>query len=443
MEHLTKKIAAFMLAIIVFTALAGCNRSDGGNTDSTETSEISKIDLSSYSIVYSDKASNYSEKELAVSLKKRISEEYGTDMPMETDWLAAGESYDDSAKQILVGMTAYPQTDALKNELTREDFAVKPDGCKIVILGGTSEKLDVAIDYFMDNYITRDSENILTLKTYEPYIFRHEYKFPETVLSVVSLNLRTATSATANNQSLREPRIVEFIKDKMPDSIGTQECTAFWRTRLDEEFGKLGYSRAQLTHSNPQAMKNYIWYNPSTVSLVDSGYIWLSETPDFASKGFGSEYYISASWAILESKATGVQYIHVNTHLDYTSEDIRLKELDILLSAAGEFIKSGYPVFITGDFNAREASPTYEKMLSSGVFRDFRYAVAAPGVAHTFNKYETEENEPDTACFTTIDYGFYSGAITPVSLNIYDKYSGGYMSDHNALCFDMKISGGI
>lgn len=264
-------------------------------------------------------------------------------------------------------------------------------------------------------------------------------KMKQDDLRIVSLNLRTARYPEQHNQYIREPRISAFVADMLPDSLGTQECTYFWRERLD--ICLEGFERAQEIHENPNGFKNFIWFNKNTVDLVDRGVFWLSETPGEASVCFGSKYYISCGWAIFEKKSSGLRYIHMNTHLDYTSEDIRLKELDILLSAAGEFIKSGYPVFITGDFNAREASPTYEKMLSTGVFRDFRYAVDAPGVAHTFNKYETEENEPDPAGFTTIDYGFYSGAITPVSLNIYDKYSGGYMSDHNALCFDMKISG--
>ena len=62
-----------------------------------------------------------------------------------------------------------------------------------------------------------------------------------------SLNIRVASNAEEHEQGIREPRIISFIQTNKPDSIGTQECTAFWRERLDERMAEIGYRRAQNT----------------------------------------------------------------------------------------------------------------------------------------------------------------------------------------------------
>ena len=135
-----------------------------------------------------------------------------------------------------------------------------------------------------------------------------------------------------------------------------------------------------------------------------------------------------------------MRYVHMNTHLDYTCEDTRLDECAVLLPHAQVLAKRGYPVFLTGDFNAPPDSPTHERMLVDGLFRDFRAAVPAPALPWTFNHYLSEEQEPEPADFLIIDYGFYSDGILPQRLTVTDKADGGYLSDHNALCFDMTIT---
>ena len=256
-------------------------------------------------------------------------------------------------------------------------------------------------------------------------------------LRIVSLNLRTARYPEQHNQAIREPRIAAYIADRQPDSLGVQECTRFWQERLD--LCLTGFARAQEPHENPNGFKNFIYYNTATVRLVDSGIFWLSDTPDVASQCFGSRYFISCGWAVLERLDSGARYVHMNTHLDYTDEEIRQKEADILLPRAFGFADLSLPVLITGDFNTPPHSPTYEKMLAAGRLSDFRQKVAPPALPFTFNKYEKEEEEPDPAGFLIIDYCFCSDRVLPQAMDICDKFGGGYLSDHNALCFDMKI----
>lgn len=259
----------------------------------------------------------------------------------------------------------------------------------------------------------------------------------ETGIRAVSLNLRTAKSPENTNQGLREPRMVAYLTACRPATLGVQECTPFWRGRLDATLPHL--VRVQSPHPDPNGFKNFLYYDPEQVTLLEGGAFWLSRTPGIASRDFGSRYFISCGWGLFEAR-DGVRYVHMNTHLDYAEEATRLKECDVLLPHARVLAERGYPVFLTGDFNALPDSETYKRMQSDGLFRDFRAAVAAPELPWTFNHYLREEQEPNPADFIIIDYGFYTNGIRPEKLTITDKMNGGYISDHNALCFDMTIT---
>lgn len=259
----------------------------------------------------------------------------------------------------------------------------------------------------------------------------------ETMIRAVSLNLRTARTPEQHNQSIREPRIATYLSECRPATLGVQECTPFWRERLDGCLPQL--ERVQPPHPDPNGFKNFLYYDPEQVELLENGVFWLSRTPGIASKDFGSRYYISCGWGLFETRNGGVRYFHMNTHLDYTKEDTRLSECSVLLPHAHVLADRGYPVFLTGDFNTEPGSQTYEQILSEGLFRDFRTVVPTPSPVWTFNKYESEEHDPEPENFLIIDYGFFTAGILPETLTITDRISGGYLSDHNALCFDMKI----
>lgn len=261
----------------------------------------------------------------------------------------------------------------------------------------------------------------------------------QATIRAVSLNLRTARSPEQHNQSIREPRIAAYLARCRPATLGVQECTPFWRERLDDALPHL--TRVQSPHPSRDGFKNFLYYDAEQVTLLEQGMFWLSRTPGVASKDFGSRYFISCGWGLFETHE-GVRYFHMNTHLDYTSEDTRLAECGVLLPHARVLAERGYPIFLTGDFNAPPDSPTRARILADGLFRDFRESVPAPALPWTFNHYLSEEQDPNPEDFLIIDYGFYTNGIQPRALTMTDREAGGYLSDHNALCFDMEIQNG-
>ena len=78
-----------------------------------------------------------------------------------------------------------------------------------------------------------------------------------------------------------------------------------------------------------------------------------------------STNWISAGWAILENKATGAQYVHINTHLFVGDAAIRTKEYEVLSTKIKEFTDKGYKVFVTGDFNTSTASDIYKGLTTN------------------------------------------------------------------------------
>ena len=262
-------------------------------------------------------------------------------------------------------------------------------------------------------------------------------------MRIVSLNLRYAHSADMNNQGVREPRIIDFVGAVRPDSMGVQECEKFWLDRLYERLGALGYAPAQseaYSEGGRYAFKNYIWYDKAKWELVESGRMWLSETPEVPSRAFGSRFYISAGWAVLKNKQTGKLAAHVNTHIDVTSSEIRLKEIEIIKGKIRELEEKGYPVFVTGDFNSEEGSDEYLSMTEE--LLDARHTAADSTELNTFNGYSVEGAVIPAEKYKRIDFCFYNGSVsgaTVDSFKVVDRWQDGYMSDHNAVVVDVKL----
>lgn len=250
-------------------------------------------------------------------------------------------------------------------------------------------------------------------------------------MKIMSFNLRYAHNPDHNQQKEREPRVAAFILQQQPASIGFQETETFWRERLDEVL--TGYKRVQ-----PQMMtKNYIYYNPSQLKVINHGVIWLSETPDVPSRGFGSKYFISATWAIFEKLDDGKMYAHINTHLDAFNEPFREKEIVMVLDLADRLSAQGLPVVITGDFNSRENSVIYQAVMDRG-YLDAKYQTEDTTMLGTFNGF----GEFEPPYFGPIDYFFINpGKFDVHRYSVTVHWKGEFMTDHNVLCLETELKG--
>jgi endonuclease/exonuclease/phosphatase family metal-dependent hydrolase len=272
-----------------------------------------------------------------------------------------------------------------------------------------------------------------------------------TTVSLMSLNLQNNNNNAdvAGTLSTRLGTVAELITAEKPDSVGVQECdvvgTLNMRSTLNTALENSGYQCVleETTEGGGYAFKNFIWVNADTTKVISSGEAWLSETPTVPSKGFGTPYYISMGWAVLENIATGEQYVHVNTHLtaygttagDTTgATDVRVKEIGVLLDKVEEFTKAGYTVFLTGDMNSTSSGTEYKTLTAT--LSDTRKLASTTTDEVTFHNYGNGNAR-------TIDYCFVSVGANLVRVESYaveKTYNNKYLSDHSALIVTATVA---
>ena len=147
---------------------------------------------------------------------------------------------------------------------------------------------------------------------------------------------------------------------------GACERIASWAKLQDKVSGKEFFAlNTHLDHVGVAARRedgkekgeySALWYKKDRFNLLDSGYFWLSETPEVAgSKGWDGACERIASWAKLQDKVSGKEFFALNTHLDHVGVAARREGISLMLDKVNE-LSGNLPVVVTGDFNASPES---------------------------------------------------------------------------------------
>lgn len=249
---------------------------------------------------------------------------------------------------------------------------------------------------------------------------------------IVSFNVRCKDDTFGSVEG-RSQLICSALEQYAPDSFGVQEATQEWLDILGEKLSDYA-SVSQMRDGKKSSEASAVFYLKDKYTLVDSGTIWLSDTPDeFASKFTLSFCPRIATWATLQNKATGEIYTHINTHLDHVLESVRVKQINVLKSKVEELKAKGYPVVCTGDFNTKEGADAYNEM--KNCLLDSKYLAKNSDDGATFLNYGKNifETRP-------IDFVFVSEGTDVETYKIIDeKISDMYLSDHAAICADVRF----
>lgn len=251
---------------------------------------------------------------------------------------------------------------------------------------------------------------------------------------IMSFNLRCVDDKEGSIDN-RSQIALAVIDQYAPDSFGIQEATPKWIKILDKEFGDK-YARVGEGRSPIEMFTEYsaVYYRKDKYNLIDSGTIWLSETPEKKyTKSFESKHNRIATWAVLEDKETGVRYTHINTHLDHVLESTRVEQSKVLLNKIEE-LKANGTVVCTGDFNTFETAEAYSIM--SAAMSDTKLAAKNSDTGITFHKYGTIEEHDDGA----IDFIFTTDGVEVDTYKIIrNTVQGMYPSDHYPIVSDIII----
>ncbi len=252
---------------------------------------------------------------------------------------------------------------------------------------------------------------------------------------IMSFNVRCKSDPEGSIAN-RSQIVNAILNQYLPDSFGVQEANPKWLKILDDALGDR-YARVGEGRSAIEFISEYsaVYYLKDKYNLIDSGTIWLSETPEKKyTKSFDSSMNRIASWATLEDKETGKTYTHINTHLDHILESTRVKQASVLLNKINELQANGHTVVATGDFNSHETGEAYANMCKA--MDDTKLTAKISDTGITYHNYGSIAEHSDGA----IDFIFATkGTAVERYKIIRNTVEDMYPSDHYPICSDIYM----
>ena len=364
--------------------------------------EILRVNGSSiykYEIIY-PKDGTLFEEQMAMRLQSYLLDQTGYELTVKNDSEAR-----ETEKAFLIGKTKY-STELTDVTLPASQGCVNSTGGDIVAWGNDMTGMVNACKKLTELLINTKSGAFAPIVTINHSIMATG----SSNFSTMSFNVKTYDQTDA-----RINRVINVLLRYMPDSIGLQEADETWMRELTEALSDYYEFVGDGREGGSKGDAVPILYSKEKYNLIESGTKWLTSTPDEVSKMDGAQYLRNFTWALLEDKATGVRYLHVNTHLDTAGSAIRSAEVEILM----QFLKNynNVPVVLTGDMNAK--LNTNELNL----LKDFNLA--------TVFDYKDLTNVKTNA--NAIDWIYMTPDSVSMTYHTFDDstYNGDYPSDHS------------
>ena len=188
--------------------------------------------------------------------------------------------------------------------------------------------------------------------------------------------------------STRQPWMVQRIEAQNTDFLGFQECSPTWvdylTTNLSDTYTFMYKYREPTVSSSSES--SMVGFKTADFDLLDSGYFWLSETPDVCSKGWDAGHWRICHWMFLQDKVTGQKIGIFNTHFDLTDAS-KLGAAHVIHSRMMAALEANpdMAILACGDFNSEETTAPYPILTSDG-FLDARYAAPITTDEYTHTK---------------------------------------------------------
>lgn len=198
-----------------------------------------------------------------------------------------------------------------------------------------------------------------------PCAISEEDAIEEVELRVMSFNIKAGYDSETGEHSWpkRKEGQRQMMREWMPDIIGINEADAPQRNYYAENFPEYNFVTVtnvpQQGADYKQSGLNEIGFKSSRFTLLDSGWYWLSETPDKVSLGYDFDGYLTAIWAKLEDKENGRMITFVCTHLAAGDKNnSRAYSSQLVVDRTMDMVGNDDVVFIVGDMNAADYSGT-------------------------------------------------------------------------------------
>jgi endonuclease/exonuclease/phosphatase family metal-dependent hydrolase len=162
----------------------------------------------------------------------------------------------------------------------------------------------------------------------------------------------------ANQWEHREALNIATIRRTAPHLIGMQEVQTGNLKAYDRELSEYHWLAWPEYGNNKPFEWPAIYWDPRRLRPLDSGGFWLSESPECYSRSWETDCIRSAQWIRFRDLASGVEFVHVNTHLDHRSVRARVEGSRLII----ERLRAEHarlPMIATGDFNDVPGSVVY------------------------------------------------------------------------------------
>lgn len=200
-------ISALILIFTVF-ALSSCAETKVSKSGKRLIILDTIDNIADYTVIRGENSSE-AEQAAASDIRSTISEAIGSQIAIKTDWNTQANY------EILIGNTSRRESISAAEGLRYDDYVIKFDGRKIIIVGGSDEALTKACEFFKNNFI---SDNIIKAPAEEGFKSLGDY-----VKNSVEINgkdiLELSVFYNGKILSFEDGILKDFMK-KLRDSVG-------------------------------------------------------------------------------------------------------------------------------------------------------------------------------------------------------------------------------
>lgn len=305
--------------------------------------------LSEFCIIYNSTDPVYLR--LANILADSIEEIVGKRPELKVDFTSQG-----SAKEIVCGFNKRVKNELLESteQLSKGEYLLRTNE-DLLYLGGKEGDYSAAVAAISE---------FMSIITEAEASGKRAVSLDGEKKTVNELGRYTVMSYNDGGNSVTKVRqIAEIVKEYKPDLLGFQEFQKshyemFYKKELSE-YDMIYYESDGTTYNSQP-----IFYLKDKFEVLESGRKWLSDTPDDRFTKYEESAYIrSFTYAVMKDKETGLEFVMVNTHIDYTAAAIS-KQISKLLELTEKF--GHLPMFYTGDFNMTSSNNGYSLMNNAG-----------------------------------------------------------------------------
>lgn len=245
--------------------------------------------------------------------------------------------------------------------------------------------------------------------------------------SIVTFNLRCTWEGDGINGFVsRGPGVVEKIRSARPHVIGFQEGIELIVNYLREHLPEYEFIFNQ-RDDDLYGEGMVLGYLRSEITLLSSGFFWLSETPQKPGTSYpGACCPRICQYSLLRRESDRKMFRVYNTHLDFVNDDIRVASMRQILDFAAKETKFAVetPFFLTGDMNATAEEESMKLPFS---YEPMTLAEPTAEVGYTFHGYGNAKK------LKKIDYIFTdpaTAALPHTASRWMEEKDGVYLSDH-------------